>query len=226
LKFLFEKKISTLFLKQIPKIYQLRPSDELDYLLFILKGESYRKDVSMTILLNNKVEFSTLRKRQLKTANQNNLQVKQESNLTSFWNNVLIPNLRTKHDTQPTHSLSEIAMLREKFPNNIKQFNVYYKDELLAGCTVFETETVAHLQYISTNKDKNIGALDYLIERLITKIYKNKNYLDFGISNENEGKNINEGLLNWKQSFGASAIIHDFYKIQVENYPALKKIII
>ena len=213
-------------LKQLPKIYNVRPSDELDYLFYILKAESYRKDISMAIQLNTTYEFSTLRKRQLKRAIQNDLKVNLETDLTSFWNNILIPNLKTKHHTIPTHSLNEIKKLQAKFPNHIKQYNVYNGKKLLAGCTVFETDSVAHLQYISTEKDENIGALDYLVNYLITKVYKNKNYFDFGISNENEGKNVNEGLLNWKQSFGASAVVHDFYKIQIANYPALNDVMI
>ncbi|SFZ92702.1 hypothetical protein SAMN05428642_102901 [Flaviramulus basaltis] len=226
LKFLFEQKINILFLKQLPKIYHLRPSDELDYLFFTLKGESYRKDVSMVIPLNTVFKLSTLRKRQLKKAHSNDLFIKLETDLTTFWNNILTPNLKKKYKTKPTHSLSEINMLREKFPNNILQYNVYYGDELLAGCTVFETDNVIHLQYIATKKEKNIGALDYLIYQLLTITYKDKDYFDFGTSMENEGKKINEGLLNWKQSFGASTLIHDFYKIDTNKFPFLKKIMI
>ncbi len=226
LKFLFEQKISTLFLKQLPKIYNVRPSDELDYLFYILKAEAYRKDISMAIQLTTTYAFSTLRKRQLKKATQIDMKIALETDLSSFWNDILIPNLMTRHHSKPTHSLSEITKLRESFPNNIKHYNVYVDKELVAGCTVFESNKVVHLQYISTKKDKNIGALDYLINHLISNIYKDKEYFDFGISNENEGKNVNEGLLNWKQSFGASAVVHDFYKIQIENYSALNNIMI
>ena len=80
--------------------------------MFILKGEPYRKDVSMSIPLNNTLEFSTLRKRQLKRASQNDLRINLETDLTSFWNNILIPNLKTKHHTIPTHSLNEIKKLQ------------------------------------------------------------------------------------------------------------------
>ncbi len=226
LKYVFDKGIDTLFLKQLPKIYHLKPSDEFDYLAFILNVEVYRKDITMCIELNNDVEFSTLRKRQIKLAAKNNLYVTLETDLSSFWNDLLIPNLKTKHRTSPTHALVEITALREKFSNNIKQFNVYQDRELLAGCTVFESNTVAHLQYISTKKLKSVGALDYLINYLISDYYKGKKYFDFGISNENEGRSINEGLLNWKQSFGASTIIHDFYKIETKNYSLLKNIMI
>ncbi|MFH4965124.1 GNAT family N-acetyltransferase [Gaetbulibacter sp. M235] len=226
LKFSYNQNIKSIILKQLPRIYHLRPSDELDYLLFILKAKSNRKDISMTISLNKALEFSALRKRQLKTALQNDLKIKLEVDFTAFWNDVLVPNLKLKFGVKPVHSLFEINALHEKFPNNIKQYNVYLKDEILAGCTVFETENVAHLQYISTKKDKNIGALDFLINKLISEVYKDKEYFDFGISNENKGKNINLGLLNWKQSFGASAIVHDFYEVETKNYQLLKDIFI
>lgn len=226
MKFLSEQGIKFLNLKQLPKIYFSKPSDEFDYISFMMNAESYRKDVSMTIALNKVLEFSNLRRRQIKLAIQNNVTVNLDTDLKSFWNNVLIPNLKISHNASPTHSLDEIIKLREKFPNNIKQYNAYFGNELLAGCTVFETENVVHLQYISTKKEKNVGALDYLIYQLITHYYKDKTYFDFGISNENKGMNINEGLLNWKQSFGASAVIHDFSKIETKNYSLLKNVLI
>jgi len=226
LKYLSENNIQAIVLKQLPKIYHLRPSDEMDYLLFILKAKLVRKNLSMTIPLNNTMNYSKLRTRKIKMALSSDLRIIIDEDFSSFWNEVLIPNLRNKYGVKPVHSLSEINYLHEKFPNKIKQYNVYMNGEILAGCTVFETKKVAHLQYISTKKDKNVGALDFLINELIYEVYKDKEYFDFGISNENEGKNINLGLLNWKQSFGASPVIHDFYEIQVENYPALKNILI
>lgn len=222
LEFLSDQKKEKLVLKQLPKIYHLRPSDELDYLLFLLKAIFYRKDLSMAIPLNHKNEFSTLRKRKINKARQNKLIVKLESDFSLFWNDVLIPNLEKKHGVTPTHSLEEITMLQKKFPNNIKQYSVYFDENIIAGCTVFETQTVAHLQYISTKKDSDIGALDFLIDKLVNLIYKDKTYFDFGISNENGGKNVNLGLLKWKQSFGASPVVHDFYEIETANYRLLK----
>lgn len=226
LKFCSEQNMNTVVLKQLPKIYHLRPSDELDYLLFILKAKVIRRDISMAIPMSNKMAISTLRKRQLKVAFQNDLHVKQEKNLASFWNEVLIPNLKETYGVQPVHSLLEIQALRDKFPNNIKQFSVFLENELLAGCTVFETKNIAHIQYMSTEKERNLGALDFLMDKLINEVYKDKVYFDFGISNENNGKNVNLGLLNWKQSFGASSVVHDFYEIETNNCRLLKGIFI
>ena len=54
LNFLKENSIRKIKLKLLPKIYLRKPSDEIDYLLFILKAKVYRRDVSMTLNLNNK----------------------------------------------------------------------------------------------------------------------------------------------------------------------------
>ena len=226
LEYLSNKNINKLLLKLVPKIYHSRPSDEIDYLLFILKAKLIRRDIAMAIPLNNKLEYSTLRKRQLKKGLNKELRFVLEEDMSSFWNEVLIPNLQNTYAISPVHSLSEIMMLRERFPDNIKQFNVYAKNELLAGCTVFETNNVVHLQYISTKKDNYNGALDYLIHQLISEVYNDKVYFDFGVSNEDQGKHINVGLLNWKQGFGASSFVHDFYEIEVDNYSLLNEVMI
>jgi len=226
LKFLSVSNINKLIIKQLPKIYLNNPSDELEYFLFILKANLFRRDVSLVVDLEKEITYSKLRKREINRAKRESLRFEESKEFSLFWNEILTPNLQEKYGVLPVHTLDEISKLKDKFPNHIKQFNVFDGDEILAGCTVFETKKVAHLQYISTNKEVRKGALDYLINQLITKVYAEKKYLNFGISNENEGKQINSGLLKWKQSFGASPIVHGFYKVDVENYTLLKTIMI
>ncbi|GGD26792.1 GNAT family N-acetyltransferase [Hyunsoonleella pacifica] len=226
LKFLLEHNVQKLVIKQIPKIYNKKNADELDYLAFILRAKVFRKDVSMVLSNDLKQNYSELRKREIKKAENSDLKLVANDDFSAFWNFVLTPNLKAKFGVDPVHSLSEINYLKEKFPSNIIQYSIYSKEEILAGCTVFESENVAHLQYISTKKNNKKGALSFLIHKLVSDIYKNKKYFDFGISNENQGKNINLGLLNWKQSFGASALVHDFYEIETTNYKLLDNIFI
>lgn len=226
LDFLFENKIEKLIIKQVPKIYCEKLSDELDYLMFILKAKLFRRDLSMAISLSDNQKYSKLRNREIKKAAKLELKFTENDDFSLFWNSILTPNLKKKHKVSPTHSISEITMLKQRFPNNIKQFSVFDANEMLAGCVVFETNNVAHLQYISKKKEVKTGALSFLIHQLATTVYKDKKYLDFGISNENDGKNINLGLLNWKQSFGASSVVHDFYEIEVANSKLLNTVFI
>ena len=86
---------------------------------------------------------------------------------------------------------------------------------------------MAHVQYISANSDKQeLGSLDLLFDVLINKIFNSKKYFDFGISNENNGQNINEGLLSWKESFGARTIVHECYRVNTKNYVELNNIML
>ena len=39
-----------------------------------------------------------------------------------------------------------------------------------------------------------------------------KRYFDFGISTENQGHALNEGLNRFKNEFGAGGVAHEFYE--------------
>ena len=115
----------------------------------------------------------------------------------------------------------------QQFPKQIRQFNVYYNDTIVAGTTIFETKKVAHAQYISATENKQeLGSLDFLFHHLIHTVFNHKHYFDFGISNENQGQNINEGLLYWKESFGARTITQDFYSFNTANHNLLDAVLL
>ncbi|MFT7051892.1 MAG: hypothetical protein ACJAZK_002512 [Psychroserpens sp.] len=227
LRFLNENAINTFELKLLPKIYNLLPSDEIEYLLFKTKANLHRRDVSMVIDYACKQESSSNRKRNLKRSKLNKVSVKEVFEFDNFFNQILIPNLEQRYETMPTHSLEEVVALKLKFPDHIRQFNAYQNNEIIAGVTIFESSKVAHAQYISTIASKNeLGGLDAIFDFLINKLYSSKHYFSFGISNENQGQQVNRGLLNWKESFGAHAITHDFYTINTENYRLLDDVML
>jgi len=227
LSYLQDNQIKKFILKQMPTIYCNRPSDELQYLMFILQAKLLRRDILSVIDLSQKLSISNNRMEGVKRARKLGLTIKEEDEFDGFWNEILIPNLKEKHGAKPVHSLEEIALLKSLFPNNIRQFNVYHKDKLVAGTTVFETKTVGHSQYISADSDKNqTGSLDALHYHLISEVFKRKKFFDFGISNENQGKNINKGLQFWKEGFGARTITQDFFEVKTENYHQLDAVFI
>ena len=118
-------------------------------------------------------------------------------------------------------------LLWENFSKNIRQFNVYKDGNIVAGTTIFETEFVAHSQYISGSEEKNeLGSLDFLHLHLINNVFNDKKYFDFGTSNEQQGRHINKGLVFWKERFGARTITQDFYSINIENSNNLDTIFI
>ena len=86
----------------------------------------------------------------------------------------------------------------------------------MAGATIYETATVAHVQYMAaTPAGKRIEALGFLIHKLITEVFTDKRYFDLGTVNEEKGRKINKGLLKWKESFGAKPFVHQYYSISL-----------
>lgn len=219
LKFLNEIGFEKITIKCIPRIYHVKPADEILYILFLLDAELKRRDSLAVLDLEIQNTISKGRMEGVEKGIKNDLKIVEESSFEEFWNSVLIPNLKEKHNALPVHSLKEIEYLHTKFPKNIKQFNVYKNNEIVAGATIFESSQVTHAQYISANSTKNeLGSLDFLFYNLITSVFKEKKFLDFGISNENNGKILNSGLSFWKESFGASSIIQDFYEVLTSKF--------
>ncbi len=227
LSFLKLNGIENLDVKVLPSIYNDSPADELEYLAFLCEAKLKRRDSLSVINLEYKKNYSTDRKQAIKKGIKNDLLIKEVESFEEFWNQILISNLLQKHQTKPVHSLQEITQLKNKFPKNIRQFNVYKDSKIVAGTTIFETKNVAHSQYISGNSEKNkLGSLDILHDFLITEVFAVKKYFDFGISNENEGKNINEGLSYWKESFGARTIVQSFYQFETKSFEKLNSVFI
>jgi len=227
LSFLNENKIKKLQLKLIPSIYHQKPAEELNYALFLVEAQLIRRDSMAVIDLSKPYAISKTRKECIRRGIKNNLVIKEELNFKLFWEEVLEPNLYKKHQAKPVHTIAEIEKLQRKFPNNIRHFNVYRDDKIVAGTTIFISENVAHPQYISGMGNKNeLGSLDFLYHHLITSVFKEKRFFDFGISNEEQGEKLNEGLVFWKESFGASTIVHDFYEVETSNYGLLDMVLI
>ncbi len=225
LNYLASHKIQRFHLNVMPKIYHIMPADEIDYLLFLTDARLTRTDLSSTIDLGNPIKIQSNRMEGVKKAKKLGLTIKEDANFTPFWNDILIPNLKAQHDATPVHSLDEIEKLAKNFPQNIIQFSVYKEEMIVAGATIFETEHLVHVQYISANAQKQqLGSLDFLFHYLITERYKGKRYFDFGISNVNNGKQMNDGLLYWKECFGARGISHQFYTIETTKYSKLDSV--
>jgi len=227
LSFLNAKGFARLHLKMIPSIYHLKPAEELQYALFLAQAHLERRDSLSVIDLAKPYFISKTRRESIRRGSKYNLLIKEEPNFKLFWDEVLVPNLDKKHQAKPVHTIGEIEKLQRLFPENIRHFNVYHENKIVAGTTVFVSENVAHPQYVSGQDNKNeLGSLDFLYHHLITEVFAGKRFFDFGISNEEQGKKLNEGLVFWKESFGASTITQDFYVVETANHHLLNNVLV
>jgi hypothetical protein len=207
--------IKQIIYKAIPHIYHQVPAEEDLYALFLHKAKLYRRDVSSTISPATKMRLSKGRKWAIKRAAKNAVQVKRSYEFETF---IAIEEqyLLDKHHKKPVHTAAEIQMLVDRFPNNIKLFATYKDETMLGGVIIYESERVAHAQYIAASDDgKEMSALDAIMDFLINDYYRDKTYFDFGISTDQDGQYLDVGLVANKESFGARTTVYDFYKIDL-----------
>lgn len=213
--YLLKQNIKKIIYKCIPYIYSSLPAEEDRYALYVNEASLIRRDVTTTILLDNKIKYQEQRKRAIKKAFKNGLIIEESSDYNSYWS-ILRDALKHQHNATPVHNEDEIKRLAQLFPNNIKLFVVKDDEKILAGTVIFENSDIVHTQYLaSSEQGRKVGALDFVLDYLISNKYQNKKYFDFGISNEDNGKYLNEGLIAQKEGFGARAVVHDFYEIRV-----------
>ena len=214
-QFLKNGGVKMLIYKCMPAIYNKYPSDEALYALFRNNAKLYRRDVSFSIYLPDRLPYRYTRKSEVKKGYKHQYSL-QESRQYGEYIGLLDKILIKYHGTHPVHSAEELRMLAEKFPNNIKLYTAEKNGQIEAGTVIFLQAGVVHTQYLANSDEgKKTGALDCLLDWLITDVYKDKIWFDFGISCEQDGRYLNEGLAAQKEGFGARAVVHDFYRIKL-----------
>ncbi len=208
----------TLIYKSIPHIYSKFPAEEDLYALFRCGAQLISRGVSSTIPLNERVAFTESRKSNLRKAERAKLSVRESDDVEEFWS-ILNNTLLDCHNATPVHSADEIRMLMQRFPERIRLFATYSTEgNMMAGALVFDTGKVVHTQYLASSYEgKKVGALDILLHQLINDTFADRTYFDFGISTENGGQTLNEGLIFQKEGFGGRAVCYDTYIVKVLN---------
>ncbi|MDX1696673.1 MAG: GNAT family N-acetyltransferase [Thiohalobacterales bacterium] len=207
--------IARLVYKAIPHIYHHSPAGEDLYALQANAARLIRRDLTSTLEQSHRPGYSGRQKRNIGKGRKAGLAVTESTDFGRFWE-LLTDVLAGRHGVAPVHSLGEIRQLAERFPGNIRLFEACTPDgELLAGTVLYINEPVVHTQYLANSEaGRKTGALDYLIDSLIER-YRDIPYFDFGISTVNQGRDLNEGLCTQKEGFGARAIVHDFYEMDI-----------
>lgn len=80
---------------------------------------------------------------------------------------------------------------------------------MIAGTLLFAYGSVVHTQYMfASERGREIGALDLVISQVISDFAATHVWLDFGISSEDGGRFLNEGLIAQKEGFGGRTLAY------------------
>lgn len=216
--FLKENSIKSFYYKPIPGFYFPEGNTELDFFLFKRGAVLERKEMNLAINLELPLRISKSKLKHFRRIENLDLDIIEEEDFDPFWENILKPRLLEKFNSQPVHTKEEISILKQNFPENIRQYSVYQNNEIIAGITIFETENVIKSQYGATSKKgEEVRALDFLFINLIEKYKRNgKRFFDMGIVNEENKSGYHSGLLKQKEELGCTVYNQDFYKIDIK----------
>ncbi|MDE6368995.1 MAG: GNAT family N-acetyltransferase [Muribaculaceae bacterium] len=202
--------------KTIPHIYHRYPSEEDVYAIFRCGGRLAECNLSSTVLLDCAIEFNENSRRNMRRALKAGVTVERSGDYAGYWP-VLETLLAERYGAKPVHTLEEITMLAERFPDNIELHVARNTGgEVIAGTVLYVTPTCIHTQYIAASDEgKACGALSLLFYKLIGERSGEARYFDFGTSNENHGLALNEGLLHQKFAMGGRGVAYNIYDIDL-----------
>ncbi|MEZ2311134.1 GNAT family N-acetyltransferase [Paraburkholderia sp. RCC_158] len=200
--------------KPVPHIYQSAPAQDDLYALFRKGAVRYRCDLSSCIDLRHRLPVAKRRLRAQKKAEQADVSVTAgHEHLNAVWR-VLEENLLRKHGTKPVHTVDDMRALVARFPDKIHVIAATIAGKVESGIVIFLSNAVAHAQYIaSSEQGYKVNALDLIFEVAIER-YRSagKRYFDFGVSTEDQGYKLNDGLNRFKNEFGAGGVAYEFYE--------------
>lgn len=210
--------------KAVPYIYHKYPAEDDRYWLFRAGAHLAASSASTAILLDGDAHAALWHRKLKKKAceglvlNEDN-----EAHLNDFW--AIVDNvLATRHATTPVHTAGEIRLLFRRFPGRIKLYTVTNAEgRVITGCLAFVTDTTVHIQYMEAGEEgRRRRALDWLMFRLIARYADSgQRYFDFGISTEQGGRLLNEGLVYQKEGFGGRTVCYDIYSVETEKLSTL-----
>lgn len=202
-----------LIYKSIPYIYHRYPSDEDQYLIFRSGGHLIESNLSAAVNLHSPVAFDSNASRGAAYASRNGVIVAESRDFNGFWE-ILSQLLRDRYDTSPVHTAEEITLLASRFPDNIRLYTATCDGTIIAGAVMFMTDTVAHTQYIAASPEgKRLKALPLLFSWIMDNCCAGLDYFDFGTSNEDHGRYLNEGLIRQKNGMGGRGVAYNTYRI-------------
>ena len=215
--------ITKIVYKPLPYIYSEMPSGEDLYMLFLTGAGIVSTDISSAIDLDSNPGFDKLQRRHLKSAISEfevaTISADDGEGVGEF-HRLLCRCLEERHGCAPVHSLEELRLLMDSFPEEILIWAaINGSEEIEAAICVYNTGMCAHCQYIATSPEgRERNALSVVVDAMI-EYYGDTGtrYFDFGISNEEGGKLLNPGLNRQKTSYGGSGVAYQKYEINVAS---------
>lgn len=218
LQYAAENGIRSIVYKTVPHIYHEQPAEEDRYALFLHNASTLKVEASTVVNLKQPLKMPKGRKAQISRARREGVCVQELTAPEDFDRFIALENevLSQRHETRAVHTGAELALLHSRFPEQLRLYGAIKDGQLIAGTVVFLYGQVVHTQYMAANDTaRQIGALDLAVSTILETYRNDKLWLDFGISTEDGGRYLNEGLIAQKEGFGGRTNVYQTFELTV-----------
>lgn len=214
-----KNRFSSILYKAVPHIFHEQPAEEDRYAMFRHGAQIVKIEPATVVNLKEPLKMPKGRKAQISRAKREGVNVRELFDEDDYYAFMELENsvLSEHHGARAVHSGEEMYLLYSRFPKNIHLYGAFLDGEMIAGSVLYEYGQMVHTTYLAANDTaRTIGALDLTIFTMMERFKESKLWFDFGISSENGGQLLNEGLIAQKEGFGGRTNIYDTWLIQLE----------
>lgn len=213
------KGFDSILYKAVPHIYHEQPAEEDRYALFRCNAQIVKIEPATVVSLGNPLKMPKGRKAQISRAKREGVIVRELNEEKDFYTFMELENqvLGKYHAARAVHSGEEMYRLYKHFPEKIHLYGAFLNEEMISGSVIYEYGQMVHTTYLAANDlARKIGALDLTIITMIERFKDSKIWFDFGISSEDGGRFMNEGLIAQKEGFGGRTNVYDTWLINLK----------
>ncbi len=203
--------VSEIIIRPTFSIYNSGLGGSLDYALWKCGFSLKYREVEFAIDLHKYPMYGSSCKRSTTAAYKKGVTVRESNELSQYWD-ILSSNLRERYGVTPVHSIEQIEYLKQLIGDDIKLFAAYLEDKMIGGILCFvANKCVVHAQYIaSISRYQEYRPLNAAIDTIAAWSKNNGyKYFNLGMATEPGGAIINDGLMRFKEGFGARGVLRE-----------------
>ena len=217
-----KNKLKSINITCAPTVYTQSLNQDTNFLFlyhnFKLVDIKFSSVINLKIFGSDILEsYSTMGRRAIKKSFKSELIASNNSNLESYYK--ILQKNKMKFGVKPAHTLNELRYLQKSFPEKINIFEIFFKDEMIAGITTIHCNPKTLLAfYIASNPNfHEYRPVNRCLHEVVKYSIKNNyEFLDLGVSMNTQDDNIMEpawSLISFKEFTGARGYLRNSYKL-------------
>lgn len=209
------------FLRLPPSSLQVESSEDQQYWMYRQGYQMTRCEMDGAVDVSSMNETDILAsltgkcRNMVRQAERGNVRVSISDDFKTYWS-LLESVLEARHGAHPTHTLDEIIRLKSLLPNDIRLLAAFINGKMVAGTVLVTINsraiyTLYMAQDYASQKFHPMHLV--LVEALKLAIREKRRALHLGVSTEDGGTKVNEGLFFFKESFGCRPVRRESWEL-------------